>query len=425
MVDTPKDDNTANKKVIKKTAKKTNQRTRKKASEDAMDKTTEHLMKFFKGKKKIKKASQVKQKKTFHSGYDAVDQTISVVHPGIPLGILAELYGPEGGGKSVMCAKFVASAQKQGLKCVWFDAEHQFNPHWMNLQGVDLNELYLEDENLSAEDTLDAVFDYVASGDLDLVIVDSVAALTPKSELEGSIGDKGVAEMGRVLSKAMRKINAVAAAKECTVIFINQVREKIGVMFGNPETTPGGRALKFYSSLRLRICKAGGKKDSTIEKDGDKIGIYTRVHVVKNRFGIPDGTCDIPIYFIDYEPSGADEAMRIAKELKIVKKYKGRMKFDKMDAESLFELLEAIFESNRLDEFCDKLIDEAKKKEVELDSMVLEFVEEVKTGKFDLGDVSAAATNAKEDTEAKAENMTLEEELKQDENDEDLEDDIV
>jgi len=420
MAKTTSNSQSANKKAATKKTANTAKRAKRKNNEAVTDATTQHIMKFFGKGKKIKKASAIKQKKSFHSGYKEIDNVISAVHPGIPLGILAELYGPEGGGKSVMCARFVASAQKQGLTCVWFDAEHQFNPHWMQLQGVDLDNLYIEDENLSAEETLDAINAYVMSGKINLAIVDSVASLIPKSELEGSIGDKGVAEMGRVMSKAMRKINAVAAVKGCTVIFVNQLREKIGVLFGNPETTPGGRALKFYSSLRLRIYPAGGKAASAIEKEGEKIGIYTKVHVTKNRFGMPDGHCDIPIYFIDYSPTGAEEAMRIAKDLKVVKKYKGRMKYDKIDAETLFELLEAIVESNRLEEFCEKLEEAAKIAELELEELVTDFFKEVKEGVFELGEVNAAALNAKTSKEKMGDDMTLEEEL-----DQDLQDDIV
>ena len=200
---------------------------------------------------------------------------------GVPKGRIVEIYGPESSGKTTLTLHCVAEEQKKGGVCAFVDAEHALDPVYARKLGVDLDELLISQPD-TGEQSLEIVDTLVRSGAVSMIIVDSVAALTPKSELEGEMGDSSVGVQARLMSKAMRKLTGSINKSKCTVIFINQIRMKIGVMFGSPETTTGGNALKFYSSVRLDIRRIGAIKDRD-----EIVGNATRVKVVKNKVAPP------------------------------------------------------------------------------------------------------------------------------------------
>jgi recombination protein RecA len=200
---------------------------------------------------------------------------------GLPKGRVVEIYGPESSGKTTLTLHVVAEEQKKGGVCAFVDAEHALDPQYAKKLGVNLDELLISQPD-TGEQALEIVDTLVRSGAVSLVVVDSVAALTPKSELEGEMGDSSVGVHARLMSQAMRKLTSSISRSNCMVIFINQIRMKIGVMFGNPETTTGGNALKFYASVRLDIRRIGSIKDRE-----EVVGNTTRVKVVKNKVAPP------------------------------------------------------------------------------------------------------------------------------------------
>ncbi len=200
---------------------------------------------------------------------------------GLPKGRVVEIYGPESSGKTTLTLHCVAEEQKKGGVCAFVDAEHALDPQYARKLGVDLDELLISQPD-TGEQALEIVDTLVRSGAVSMIVIDSVAALTPKSELEGDMGDSSVGVHARLMSQAMRKLTGSISRTKCTVIFINQIRMKIGVMFGSPETTTGGNALKFYSSVRLDIRRIGAVKDRD-----EIVGNATRVKVVKNKVAPP------------------------------------------------------------------------------------------------------------------------------------------
>ena len=200
---------------------------------------------------------------------------------GLPKGRIIEIYGPESSGKTTLTLHCVAEEQKKGGVCAFVDAEHALDPQYAKKLGVDLDELLISQPD-TGEQALEITDTLVRSGAVNMVVVDSVAALTPKSELEGDMGDSSVGVQARLMSQAMRKLTGSISRSNCMVIFINQIRMKIGVMFGSPETTTGGNALKFYSSVRLDIRRIGAIKDRD-----EVVGNATRVKVVKNKVAPP------------------------------------------------------------------------------------------------------------------------------------------
>lgn len=210
---------------------------------------------------------------------------------GIPRGRIIEIFGPESSGKTTLTLAIIANAQKAGLVTAFIDAEHALDPDWARRLGVKLNELSITQPD-TGEQALDIVEMMINSGEVDLIVIDSVAALVPKAEIDGEIGDSHIGLQARMLSQACRKFAGIMAKQKCTVIFINQIREKIGVMFGNPEVTPGGRALKFYSSVRIDIRKTG------VVKEGDlNVANTVKAKIIKNKVAPPFKHAELKIYF--------------------------------------------------------------------------------------------------------------------------------
>ncbi len=223
------------------------------------------------------------------TGSLAIDYALGV--GGLPRGRIIEIYGPESSGKTTLALQCIAECQKEGGKAAFIDAEHAIDPRYAKALGVDVDELILSQPD-SGEQALEIAEVLIKSGAIDLIVVDSVAALVPQAELDGEMGDSNIGLHARLMSKAMRKLAGAMNLNNCTTIFINQLREKVGVMFGNPEVTTGGRALKFYATIRLEV-----RKSEAIKDGNEIIGNKVNVKIAKNKVAPPFKTCQVEIYY--------------------------------------------------------------------------------------------------------------------------------
>ena len=286
------------------------------------------------------------------SGSLLLDEALGV--GGYPKGRIIEIFGPESSGKTTLALHAIAECQKQGGRAAFVDAEHAIDPVYAKNLGVDIDELILSQPD-SGEQALEIAEMLASSGAINLIIVDSVAALVPQAELDGEMGDNSVGMQARLMSKAMRKLAGILNKKECAIIFINQLREKVGVLYGNPETTSGGRALKFYSSIRIDI-----RRTEAIKNGSDIVGNTCRIKIVKNKVSPPFKQCEIDIIY-GQGISKEGEILDRAVELGVIRKagswfeYKGNKIAQGRDSAKHYikenidiqkELLEAIQNGN-------------------------------------------------------------------------------
>lgn len=232
---------------------------------------------------------------------------------GVPRGRIVEIYGPESSGKTTVALQIIAEAQKMGGEVAFVDVEHALDPVYSQALGVDINNLLVSQPD-SGEQALEIAEALIRSGAIDVIVLDSIAAMTTRAEIDGEMGDNHVGQLARLMSQAMRKLTGAISKSNCVAIFINQIREKIGVMYGNPETTPGGRALKFYSSVRIEV-----RKGEAIKSGSEIIGSRTRCKIVKNKVAPPFKECEFDIMY-GQGISRTGEVLDLACDLNIIKK---------------------------------------------------------------------------------------------------------
>ena len=249
---------------------------------------------------------------TISTGSLAIDPALGV--GGLPRGRIVEIYGPESSGKTTFCLSVIAEAQRNGGLAAFIDVEHALDPKYARIVGVNLDDLLVSQPD-SGEDALNITETLIRSNAIDVIVIDSVAALVSKAELDGQMGDATVGSQARLMSQAMRRLTAVVSKTQCICIFTNQIREKIGVMFGSPETTPGGRALKFFSSIRIDI----RRREQLKQPDGKIIGNRTKIKIVKNKVAPPFTECEFDIMY-DEGISATASVLDLGLEHKVLEK---------------------------------------------------------------------------------------------------------
>ncbi len=283
-----------------------------KQKQQALDRTLQQIDKTF-GKGAIMRMDEDAYLSVPGISTGAISLDLALGGRGIPRGRIVEIFGPESSGKTTLALTVAAQAQKEGGVAAFIDAEHALDPSWARKIGVNIDNLLVSQPD-TGEQALEICELLVRSNAVDIIVVDSVAALIPRAEIEGEMGDAAIGLHARLMSQAMRKLTGVIARSNCTVVFINQIREKIGVMFGSPETTTGGRALKFYASVRIDVRRTGAIKDGDVV-----IGSRTRARVVKNKIAPPFREAEFDIMYTEGISSSGD-LLDIAVESKVVQK---------------------------------------------------------------------------------------------------------
>ena len=276
--------------------------------QDAVNLAMEQIKKLY-GKGAIMRLGEKPLEKieVLPTGIFALDLALGV--GGIPKGRVIEIFGPEASGKTTVCLSIIAETQKRGGVAAFIDAEHALDPEWAKIIGVDLDNLLISQPD-TGEQALEIAETLIRSGGVDLVIVDSVAALVPKSEIEGEMGDSSMGVQARLMSQALRKLTGVLSKSKTTILFTNQMRQKIGIVFGNPETTPGGLAMKFYSSIRMDI-----RRIQVMKKGTEVIGTKTRVKIIKNKVAPPFKEAEIIINGAGIDRIGSILEAAVAREV--------------------------------------------------------------------------------------------------------------
>lgn len=350
---------------------------------------------------------------------------------GVPQGKLVEIFGPESSGKSYLSLKLIASAQKMGKKAILFDIEQSFDPSWAKKHGVDIDDLYIVNDSMSAEKALDYVVAICDSGSFSIVVIDSTAALTPNAELEGSISDQTIGLLARVMSKACRHIIQACGRTGTTCVFINQIRDKIGGMtkaFGDSTTTPGGRALKFYSHQRINVIATEKIKI----KEGDKDVVVARksiVKFIKNKVARPFGECVIEIVFDETLLNPVVRMCNVAKEYKIIGKRNEEFRISKdlsddnkpieTHTKKITELADYLVKNNLVEKILDATIaavEESKDLMVDdVDDIIYKIKENPKLIVSPFGGCIVEKTNNKAEDADEKEEKKFEEEMTKEE----------
>lgn len=368
------------------------------------------------GKGIIRRYGEVAQdtSKSLSYGYEDVDEASN--RGGVKRGSVIEIFGPESGGKSFLTLKLIASAQKEKEECALFDAEQSFDPIWAAKHGVDVKNLFVINEPMFAEQYLDYVAACCTSGAFGLVVVDSTAALLPQKEGEGSVGDADYALLARAMSKALRKIIAGCGKTGTICVFVNQIREKMNVLFGSNETTPGGRALKFYSSVRIRVApgkviKMKGEKDKYGVVREKVIARQSYVKFVKNKTAPPFGECMIEIVFFEDAMSPVVKLCNLAKDNKLIGMREGQWQIKKVvtgeksnidtQAATLVHLADYLVKNDLTQKLIDAYLNAVKAEDGKIDSVVQSMVDNPKliVSPLEGKDISQKSAVVSEDVE--------------------------
>jgi recombination protein RecA len=324
-----------------------------KSRDKVVDATVDHIRKLY-GKGAIMRmgdAEAVMKVDTISTGIMTLDRALGA--GGLPRGRIVEIYGPESSGKTSLTLNIIAQAQKAGGLAAFIDVEHALDPKYARTLGVDVEQLLISQPG-TGEEALEIADILIRSNSLDVIVLDSVAALIPKAEIEGNMGDAVMGLQARLMSQAMRKLTGVISKSKAIMIFINQVRMKIGVVFGNPETTPGGRALKFYSSVRLEV-----RKKDTIKKDTESVGMKMKIKVVKNKIAPPFRSAEVDLMF----ETGINSTMALvetAVELNIIERSGAWFSYGEQRIGQGRERVCTFLEENT--ELCDKINKEVQER---------------------------------------------------------------